>query len=129
MERDVSTDKKLILVVDDEIGIVAFMRDLLESMGYRVLTAASGADAVALYMQKRKEIDLVFLDMIMPGMRGGAAFDALRAMNPELKIILSSGLCADGEVRKLLDKGGSWFIQKPFRIASISKMLQEAFKG
>jgi CheY-like chemotaxis protein len=128
VERDSSTRKSLILVVDDELSLTDLMKDILEPMDYRVLTAASGEEAVALYGQNREEVDLVVLDLIMPGMGGGAAFNALRAMNPELKIILSSGLGADGEVRRILEKGCSGFIQKPFRMAKFSATVQEVLE-
>jgi two-component system cell cycle sensor histidine kinase/response regulator CckA len=114
-----------ILVVDDEKSNATMMQEILESSGYRVLIAGSGQEAVAVYMEKGREVDLVLLDMIMPGMGGGRTFDALRSIDPGVKVILSSGCSADGEVRQILERGCRGFIQKPFRIADITGMIRE----
>ena len=63
--------------------VLEVSRELLESLGYRVYAAGSGQEAIAVYLEKRKEIDLVILDMIMPGISGGETFDRLREINPE----------------------------------------------
>jgi len=76
-------------------------------------------------MVKKGLIDLVILDMVMPGMGGGAAFDALRAINPAVKIILSSGYSVDGVARTILDRGCNGFIQKPFLLAELSRKIRE----
>lgn len=128
VERKVLMGKKTILVVDDEKSSATVMKEILESLGYRVLIAGSGQEAVAVYTEKGKEVDLVLLDMIMPGMGGGKTFDALRAINPGVKVILSSGLSADGEARQILDRGCSGFIQKPYRIANIAGMIREVIE-
>lgn len=126
VEKSILTGTGTILVVDDEKSNVIVMKEILESYGYRVLLAGSGQEAVAVYMEKGKEIDLVILDMIMPGMGGGKVFDALRTINPAVKVILASGYSKDGEARQILDRGCSGFVQKPFRIASIAGMIREA---
>lgn len=128
VERKVLMGKKTILVVDDEKSSATVMKEILESLGYRVLIAGSGQEAVAVYTEKGKEVDLVLLDMIMPGMGGDKTFDALRAINPGVKVILSSGLSADGEARQILDRGCSGFIQKPYRIANIAGMIREVIE-
>ena len=71
--------------------VLEVSRELLESLGYRVYAAGSGQEAIAVYMEKRNEIDLVILDMIMPGISGGETFDRLREINPEIRVLLSSG--------------------------------------
>jgi len=114
-----------ILLVDDEKDVAEVARDLLEALGYRVYPVGSGQEALAVYMEKRSQIDLVILDMVMPGMGGGAAFDALRAINPAVKIILSSGYSVDGVARTILDRGCNGFIQKPFLLAELSRKIRE----
>lgn len=101
------------------------MKEILESLGYRVLCAGSGQEALSIYMIKHKDIDLVILDMIMPGMGGGAAFDAMREINPGVKVILSSGYNLDGETRRILDRGCVGFLQKPFLIHELADKIRD----
>jgi PAS domain S-box-containing protein len=124
-EQKIFTGRETILLVDDEQSIAEVTKEILESLGYRVITGGSGQEAIAIFMEKGKEIDLVILDMIMPGMGGGKAFVALREIDPGVKVILASGYSVDGEARQILDKGCNGFIQKPFRVAEISKKVRE----
>ncbi len=124
-ERKIYKGQGTILVVDDEPMNVMVMQELLQSLGYSVLCAGSGQEAMSIYMLKKGRIDLVILDMIMPGMGGSATFDGLRGLNPDLKIILSSGYSADGEARKILDRGCNGFIQKPFLLNELSQKIRE----
>jgi two-component system cell cycle sensor histidine kinase/response regulator CckA len=114
-----------ILLVDDEQMVLKVTRELLESLGYRVYAAGSGQEAVAVYMDKRNEIDLVILDMIIPGMSGGETFDRLREINPEIRVLLSSGYSLDGEAQAIMDRGCNGFIQKPFQLSNFSNKVKE----
>ena len=76
-------------------------------------------------MVKKAQIDLVILDMIMPGMGGAATFDMLRDINPSAKIILSSGYDINGDARKILERGCNGFIQKPFLMNDLSRKIRE----
>jgi two-component system cell cycle sensor histidine kinase/response regulator CckA len=114
-----------ILLVDDEKMILEINKELLESMGYQVYAAGSGQEAIAVYMEKRNEIDLVILDMIMPEVSGGETFDRLREINPGIKVLLSSGYSIDGEAQEILDRGCTGFIQKPFSFIDISRKVRE----
>ncbi len=117
-----------ILVVDDEPSNVILTKEILLELGYRVLTAENGQEALTVYLAHEKEIDMVILDLIMPGMGGGKTFDALRSINPGIKVLLSSGYSVDGEARKIMDRGCGGFIQKPFRIAEISKKIRDVLE-
>lgn len=117
--------RETILVVDDEHFNVTLTKEILENLGYHVFTAGSGQEAVAVFMDKRKQIDLVILDMIMPGMGGRKTFNALRAVNPDVKILLASGYSINGEAQQLLNEGCNGFIQKPFRIQELSKKIRD----
>ena len=128
-EPKIVTGRETILLVDDEQSIAEVTKEILESLGYQVMTAGSGQEAIAIFMEKGKEIDLVILDMIMPGMGGGKAFAALREIDPGVKVILSSGYSVDGEARQILEKGCNSFIQKPFRVADISKKIREVLEN
>jgi CheY-like chemotaxis protein len=114
-----------ILFVDDEQTNLMIMKDLLVVMGYKVLMAASGQEAIAVYMTKRKQIDLIIMDMVMPGMEGGNAFTALRSFDPDVKVILCSGYSLDGEAETIMGKGYNGFIQQPFTIKALSQKIGE----
>lgn len=114
-----------ILFVDDEKMILEVSRELLESRGYRVYAVGSGQEAIAVYLEKRNEIDLVILDMIMPGISGGETFDRLREINPGIKVLLSSGYSIEGQAQEILDRGCNGFIQKPFQLGKLSGKVRE----
>lgn len=117
--------EETVLLVDDEEMILDIGTEFLEIMGYHVLTAENGTQAVQLYEEKRGEIALVILDMVMPDMTGGDCFDKLRELNPTVKVLLSSGYSIDGQASKILDRGCNGFIQKPFKIEQVSKKIRD----
>lgn len=134
-EKTIAKDKKVpveiltgtetILLVDDEQTVREVSKELLESMGYRVYATGSGQEAIAVYMEKQKEIDLMILDMIMPGISGGETFDRLRETNPDIRVLLSSGYSIDGQAQTILDRGCNGFIQKPFQLSELSRKVRE----
>ena len=118
-----------ILLVDDEPLVLEVNKNLLEYMGYRVYAAGSGQEAIAVYMEKRNEIDLVILDMILPGMSGGETFDRLREIDPEIRVLLCSGYSIEGEAQQIMDRGCNGFIQKPFLLKNLSQKVREVLDG
>ena len=122
-------DRETILVVDDEQSNITVMVEMLEMLRYRVLPAGSGQEAVAVYSQKGKEIDLVILDMIMPGINGGRTFDILREINPDVAVILASGYSVEGEARSIINRGCRGFIQKPFHMQELSRKVRDVLDG
>jgi len=121
------TDKTVytILLVEDE-GIVAEIgSQMLERLGYRVMVAQSGAEAMSLFEQQQTEIDLVILDMIMPGIGGGVVFDRLHSLSPETPVLLSSGYSLNGQALDILKRGCRGFIQKPFNIEQLQQKIRE----
>ena len=117
-----------ILLVDDEPSIIDVGSQLLELLGYKVFTAASGVEAVEIFHRRHSEIHLVILDMIMPHMSGGETFDMLKAINPGVIVVLSSGYSMTGEAGSVVAKGCKGFIQKPFTPAELSRIIREALK-
>jgi CheY-like chemotaxis protein len=111
--------------VDDEQIVTEVNKELLESMGYMVYTAGSGQEGIAVYMEKRDKIDLIILDMIMPGISGSETFNRLREINPEIKVLLSSGYSLNGEAQTIMDRGCNGFLQKPFRLEELSGKVRE----
>ena len=126
--REILTGTETILLVDDEQMVVEVTRALLESLGYRVYEAGSGQEAIAVYLEKKKEIDLIILDMIMPGLSGGQTFDRLREIDPQVKVLLSSGYSIEGQAQQIMDKGCKGFLQKPFHLKELSKKTRDALR-
>lgn len=125
VQDGVVTGKETILIVDDEEIVMDVTRELIEIMGYRVFTAGSGREGVDLYRQRGREIDLVILDMIMPGMGGSEVFDRIREMNPEARILLSTGFSLSNQAQEIMDKGCNGFIQKPFQPGELSLKIRQ----
>jgi len=114
-----------VLLVDDDAIIIEVGVDVLERLGYQVMTAGSGEEAIAVYMKNKDRIDIVLLDMIMPGMGGGETFDRLKEINPDIPVLLLSGYSIDGLATKILNRGCKGFLQKPFKIVDLSNKISE----
>jgi CheY-like chemotaxis protein len=125
IQEEILRGKETILIIDDEEAIVATTKEMLENLGYRVMTARSGTEAIEIYKAGRDEIDLVVLDMIMPEMNGGETFDHLKRINPDIKTILSSGYSIDGQAQAILDRGCLAFLQKPFTMHILSQKVRQ----
>jgi len=125
LSHDAVRGQETILLVDDELMVIQVTKELLESLGYKVYLAASGQEALAVYMEKRREIDLVILDMIMPGISGGETFDRLRNIDPTVRVLLSSGYSLTGKAQEILDCGCNGFLQKPFHLENLSSKVRE----
>ncbi|MBN1277980.1 MAG: PAS domain S-box protein [Deltaproteobacteria bacterium] len=123
--REIERGIETILIVDDEMMVLEVTRSMLESLGYRVYAFGSVQEALDLYAEKKDSIDLIVLDMIMPGISGGEAFDRFREIDPEVKVLLSSGYSVNGEARKILDRGCDGFIQKPFQLKKLAQIVRE----
>ncbi|MGD2089136.1 MAG: response regulator [Candidatus Aminicenantes bacterium] len=113
-----------VLLVDDEKFIIDVGEKILNRMGYKVLTANSGNEAIEIYEKNKEKINIVILDMIMPGLGGGETFDLLKTMNPDVKVLLSSGYSLDGQATEILERGCCGFIQKPFRVKALSQKIR-----
>jgi signal transduction histidine kinase len=114
-----------VLVVDDEEMIIRVGAEMLQKLGYRVMTALGGKEGLRLYRDNQDRIDLVVLDMIMPDLSGEETFEKLLELNPQVKVLLSSGYSLDGRADKILKKGCTGFIQKPFNINELSQKLRD----
>ncbi len=128
MEDATSQGKGTILLVDDEEMILEVTREILTVLGYRVLVAGGGEEAIKICAGTNGAIDLVILDMMMPAMGGKETFDGLREIRPDLKIILSSGYGIEGQPTEILEKGCNGFIQKPFTINDLSAKIGDVLK-
>lgn len=114
-----------ILIVDDEEVILEVSRELLEGMDYQIFTAINGAQAIKSYRDNQDKIDIVLLDMVMPDMDGGEVYDRVKEINPNAKVLLSSGYSIDGQASEILKRGCDGFIQKPFNMKMLSGKIRE----
>lgn len=114
-----------ILLVDDEEMIIDVGQAMLKKLGYGVVAAKGGKEAIALVKKMGKGIDLVILDLIMPEMDGGKVFDQIRKIRPEIPVILSSGYAINDQAEKIMQRGCDGFIQKPFNITDFSNQLRK----
>jgi len=125
VSESVKPGTETILLVDDEEIIIEVSPEMLTELGYDVLTARSGDEALEQYRINKDKIDLVILDMIMPGMGGGETYDRLKQIDPKITVLLSSGCSIDGQATEILKRGCNGFIQKPFNIEVLSKKIRE----
>ncbi|MEW6357844.1 MAG: PAS domain S-box protein [Planctomycetota bacterium] len=125
MERGAET----VLVVDDETDVLDTLREGLETLGYTVLAAGSGEEAIQIYERDGQKINLVLLDYMMPGLDGEATFYRLKQINPHVKILLSSGYDERTKLGPLLAAGVDGFIQKPYELPALSVAIRRALIG
>ncbi len=124
--RPMEKGGETILLVDDEEAVTSVSRDMLEVLGYSVMIAKSGQEAIDIYEKRHDTIDLVILDVVMPDMGGEETPARLRGIKPSVLVTLSSGYSLDRQVTKIMQQGCKSFIQKPFTINVLSQKLREA---
>lgn len=117
-----------ILLIEDELAVREVTAAILLSMGYNVLTAKNGAEAVALFAQHQHEIHLVLTDLMMPVMDGIACIHAIRSINPSIPVVAMTGLMNEEKAAKLSQLGIQGSINKPFRAEVLLKTIFQALK-
>lgn len=117
--------RETILLVDDEQMVLQATTRMLEALGYTVIQSSGGREAVDIYSARAQEIDLVILDMVMPDMHGSETYRWLALMNPTVRVLLATGYSANGEAAQILAQGCDGFIQKPFDIPALSRMIRK----
>ncbi|MGE5790763.1 MAG: response regulator [Syntrophaceae bacterium] len=118
-----------ILLVDDEDVVLEVNREILENQGYAVITARNGKEALEIYRDRRDEIALVLLDMVMPGINGEETFGLLKRIDPEVKVILASGYSTNDQIRNMMRNGCCAFLQKPFGNLELTMKVREVIGG
>lgn len=118
----------LVMVVDDEQILRQIAREILEEIGFDVLLAEDGEEAVALYKKKHEQIRVVLLDMLMPKLSGNEVYVKMRKINPDVKVILTSGFRKDKRVEQALNAGADGFIKKPYNFKRLSEMVFQVLK-
>ncbi|MBS1115293.1 MAG: sensor hybrid histidine kinase, partial [Nitrospirae bacterium] len=125
---DIPKGTETILLVDDQEIVVAVGQEVLRELGYEVMTALSGAEAIELFRLNKDRINLVILDMIMPGMNGSETYTRLKEIDPRVRVILASGYSRDGQAQAILANGCQGFLQKPFNIIDLAKEIRNVLK-
>jgi CheY-like chemotaxis protein len=122
--EEIQRGHETVLLVDDEDIIIDVSHKMLKEIGYKVMLAKSGKEAVEIYRKHKDDIDLVILDMIMPDMGGGDVYDALKEIDPDIAVLLSSGYSINGQATQILERGCNGFIQKPFNVSQLSHAIR-----
>ncbi len=118
-----------ILVVDDEPEIRDLTREALEDYGYTVLSAANGEEALAIFQDQSRSIDLVLLDLNMPGMGGHGCLQELLRLDPEVKVIIASGYATHGHGKDALTSGAKEFLGKPYQLRELEAKVREVLES
>jgi PAS domain S-box-containing protein len=118
----------LVLVVDDEEAVRTVASGYLKHLGYDVLTASDGKEAVDLYLERGPEIDLVVMDLVMPRLGGRECFRILKRINPAVKAILSTGYGFNVAAQEMIDEGMLGFVQKPYEMIKLSEVVAKALR-
>ena len=126
MDTGLPRGRGRILLVDDQEPVREVAKDMLEALGNEVITAADGLEGVSRYRDLWREIDLVILDMVMPNMSGGDCFLRMKEINPKARVVLSSGYSMDGAIQGVMNEGILAFIQKPYRLEELSRVVGTA---
>jgi PAS domain S-box-containing protein len=127
--EEIINGKGKILLVDDEKGVIEVCFEMLETLGYEVETASSGMEAIKIMDKDQSRIDLVILDMVMPGMNGLETYEAIRKICPDIRVLVSSGYSKEEELKDMIEKGCDDFILKPFDVVMLSEKLQAVFSA
>jgi PAS domain S-box-containing protein len=117
--QEVKIMRRLILIIDDEEPVREAVTDILELEGLEALAAPNGAAGIELYRERQAEIDLVLLDLSMPGLSGEETFQRLREINPDVRVVLSSGYTQTEATQRFAEHGWVGFIQKPYDVQTL----------
>jgi CheY-like chemotaxis protein len=124
-EQKIWIGSETVLLIDDESMIIDVSAQLLKRLGYEVLTALNGREAIEIYRQNHDKVAIVILDLIMPGMGGGEVYERLKEIDSTVKVLLSSGYSINDQAAEILRRGCNGFIQKPFNLSELSNKLRE----
>ena len=123
------TVRPRVLVVDDEELVRSMARELLEELGYRVVTARDGLEGVEVYRNSAQRPDLVLLDLVMPRMGGRECLRALQRFDPSVRVLLSSGWPGDEQERGAPLDGAAGFLPKPYQLAVLASAVARALQA
>lgn len=122
------SEKKTVLIVDDDLQIRTIASKMLHRLNLNVLTAEDGYEGLEIYEEHQSEIDVILLDMVMPGLSGQEVFKKLQKINSDVIVILSSGFAQDNRVKEVMADGIHAFLHKPYKLEELSSILHEVLK-
>ena len=120
-----SGQDKTILLIDDEELVIKISEMMLKELGYKVLKAHNGFEGLQLFEAHKTEIDLIISDLEMPKMNGNEVLKKLRKIDPEIKVLLSSGSLTDADEQSIIDRGFNGFLQKPYDLNALCGKISE----
>ena len=127
-EKHEPSIKGNVLLVDDEEVIREIGNDMLNSLGINCITACNGEEGIEIYKKNRDKIDIIILDIELPGISGEKVFDILKQINPDIKILIASGYGKDYLEKKIFQRKIKNFMAKPFQLNQLSNKLNELIK-
>lgn len=125
MPDKISTGDETILIIDDEDTIIEVAKEMLQNLKYEVITANGGKNGIKIFKKNHDKIDLIILDIIMPDINGPNVYSSIIKINPDAKVLVSSGFSINKEAKLMIEKGCKGFIQKPFDIFQLSNKIRE----
>jgi len=125
MRKTITPGSGVVLLVDDEAMVLEAGSRMLAKLGFTILRAGGGQEAIDIFGQKAAEIDLVILDIVMPGIGGEEVYRRIKQIRPDVKVLVSSGYDCSGRMPEILREDGNGFIQKPYSLSELSRKLQE----
>jgi len=128
-EKIIKQNDGLILIADDEEPVRKISQRMAEKLGFSVITACDGKEAVSLYETHQKDISCIILDMTMPGLNGSEALERIRELNPSVKAIIASGYGSDASESEQDSDDSCSYLQKPYQIAELRQVLQDVLNG
>ena len=120
---------KTILLIDDEEMVINISEMMLKKLGYKVLKAHNGYEGLQLFEEKRSKIDLIISDFEMPKMNGKEVMEKLREIDPQIKVVLSSGALTDTDEQNVINKGLNGFLKKPYSMNTLCGKMSENLRG
>ena len=114
-----------VLLIDDEEMVINISEMMLKNLGYKVLKAHSGSEGLQLFEENQSKIDLIISDLEMPKMNGEEVMDKLRAIDPQIKVMLSSGALTDTDEQYVMNKGFNGFLKKPYNLDTLCEKMAE----
>jgi CheY-like chemotaxis protein len=123
--KSIVTAGQTVLLVDDEEVVLDVGKRILQRIGFTVFSAGNGEDALSIYSENKKRIDLVILDMVMPDMGGKIVFERMKQLEPAVKVLLASGYSLNDEATEIMRKGCNGFIQKPYNLEELTTKIEQ----
>ncbi|NNF99158.1 MAG: response regulator transcription factor [Desulfobacteraceae bacterium] len=129
LKTESAAGNETVLVIDDDEMVMEISQALLQRLGYKVLAAGNGHEAVNTCAEPSVKIDLAIMDVKLPDMDGLTLYEKLADTRPEMKVVVCSGYSVDGQAQSILDAGAKAFLQKPITVEALSTTIKKVLDG